>query len=247
MEPKCEWVSPHSWESEIFQIIVPGELQNGLPPVPDLKWHVYKCICGFFSILISHYHTYKHKGCRTNGECQMENLTRFNPRWSCQQIFLYWCFSATIKKSFTPLKAGWHARICSRRHAVHLNSATCSTLIHALSIRSNHPGHFIQTPSVKFYHQNTFIHYLMESDFNGTPNLEHTMAQVGHQQTGKHRKPWIFKTKGIFVFTFSLLSNIGKFWKILRLFEAYRVKHQWPLNFLWYSPIHQGKTLSKNH
>ena len=159
MEPKCEWVSPHSWESEIFQIIVPRELQNGLLPVPDLKWHVYKCMCGFFSILISHYHTYN-----TKGVGRMENV-----KWRIlldsiqndhvnKSSFLH-VFSATIKKSFTPLKAGWHARICRRRHAVHLNSATCSTLIHALSIRSNHPGHFIQTPSVKSYHQNTFSLY----------------------------------------------------------------------------------------
>ena len=48
MEPKCEWVPLHSRESEIFQIIGPAELQNGLLPVSDLKWHCPSaCMCGF--------------------------------------------------------------------------------------------------------------------------------------------------------------------------------------------------------
>ena len=46
-------------------------------------------------------------------------------------------------------------RTAPKATSLHLNSATYSTLIPVLSIRLNHLGHTIQTPSLKVYQQNS--------------------------------------------------------------------------------------------
>ena len=135
-------VPPHSWTSEIFKIIVPGGLQMGRLLVSHLKWHLSQ-----------------QRWSRDDSCYEIEWIPESTSFVLSQQslpaskikLFAEYHQSPRHISETTWSRVAW--RTVPKATSLHLNSATYSTLILVLSIRPNHLGHTIQTPSLKVYQQ----------------------------------------------------------------------------------------------